>query len=63
MYILTVDCVWNDWGNWTACSKECGGGQQSRTKTIRIAAANGGEQCEGEATEEQACNTDNCTVL
>ena len=63
MYILTVDCAWNEWGNWTTCSKKCGGGQQSRTKTIRTKAANGGVQCVGESTEEQSCNTDDCLGL
>ena len=63
MYILTVDCEWNIWGEWTSCSKECGGGQQTRTRTEMTAVANGGVQCVGDAAGEQACNTDECPGL
>ena len=63
MHILTVDCEWNIWGDWTSCSKECGGGKNSRIRTEMSAAANDGVQCVGDPTEEQACNTDVCPGL
>lgn len=58
----SVDCVLSDWSDWSACSAECGGGKQTRTRTITTAAANGGEAC-GALTEEQACNTQDCTCV
>ena len=51
MHILTVDCVWYAWGEWSTCSTECGEGQQSRTRTKMTEAENGGAQCVGNATE------------
>ena len=37
--------------------KECGRGQQSRTRTEMTEAAHGVVQCAGEATEKHPCNT------
>lgn len=51
------------WSDWSACSKSCGGGTQSRTCT-NPAPANGGADCSnldrGIAT--RACNTQICIV-
>ena len=55
-----VDCAWNDYGEWTSCSKSCGGGQQSRTRTIKIEANNGGKECIGSATDVKECNNQDC---
>ncbi|MDI6721844.1 MAG: hypothetical protein QMD85_05600, partial [Candidatus Aenigmarchaeota archaeon] len=45
------------WSDWSACSKVCGGGTQTRTCT-NPAPANGGANCEGSSS--QACNTQAC---
>ena len=57
--IQPVDCegYWGDWGN---CSKDCGGGTQTRKYTISKGAENGGQACTNTNDEEesQACNTE-----
>ena len=59
-HIFLVNCVWDDYGEWTSCSKPCGGGQQSRTRRIKIEADNGGKECIGSVTDTKECNTQEC---
>ena len=59
-YFFAVDCKWNDFGDWSVCSQDCGGGWQRRSRTVRQKAANGGMECNGCAAETKACNTHNC---
>merc|ERR1739848_610977 len=55
------DGGWTEYGDWSACSAECGGGTQTRTRTCtNPAPAHGGADCEGENEEIQECNTDHC---
>jgi len=49
-----VDCSWDDWGSWGACTK-CSG-QRHRSRHIKHHAAHGGAPCEfGAALETEAC--------
>ena len=57
---LSVACQWNSFGKWSACSQNCGGGWQRRSRTVKQKAAFGGKQCDGCAAETRACNTHNC---
>ncbi|MEE3326712.1 MAG: Ca2+-dependent phosphoinositide-specific phospholipase C [Myxococcota bacterium] len=53
------DCVVGDWSEWSVCSAECDGGEQTRTRPILTEPSGDGAACE--ATEElQACNQDPC---
>lgn len=54
-----VDCVVTAFSKWAACSRSCGTGYQSRTRSIRVAAAYGGVQCPA-LRQTQACNSHNC---
>ena len=63
MPILTVDCEWNHWGEWSTCSKNCGGGQQSRNRTKNNVAVNDGEPCMGNHQDVQSCNVNACPGL
>ena len=57
----SVDGGWSDYGNWSECSADCGGGKQTRTRTCtNPAPAYGGTDCVGEATETQNCNPQPC---
>ena len=56
------DCIWGEFDQWTPCSKSCGGGVQSRTRSKSQEAENGGTPCIGESMEENACNTQGCPV-
>lgn len=45
---------WSDWGSWSQCSVECGGGQQFRTRTCER------NNCDGTSKMARACNTHSC---
>lgn len=56
-----VDGGYSDFGAWSACSADCDGGTQSRTRQCNNPApANGGADCVGPAVQTQQCNTDPC---
>ena len=51
-----VDGGWSDFGDWSECSADCGGGTQTRTRTcINPAPENGRVDCIGDNKEEQLC--------
>ena len=59
----SVNGGWSDWGDWTACSAACGGGTREGTRTCtNPAPSNGGADCDGEATESEACNDHACAA-
>lgn len=52
---------WSDWSTWTSCTKSCAGGVRYRERTCTEPAPKfGGEYCEGEGEDAQACNTEKC---
>jgi len=57
--VAAVDCD-GSWGEWGECSAECGGGSQSKSYTVSVEAANGGQPCPSELTNSQACNVQDC---
>merc|ERR1719343_840868 len=54
-----VDCSISEWSGWSACSKECGGGTQGKTRSILVKPKNGGTECDATLVE-QPCNTGSC---
>lgn len=54
-----VDCVLSDWSQFSKCSKECGGGVQTRTRSKVQSPKFGGHTCES-LQEMQPCNTGSC---
>ena len=59
--IEPVDGGWTDFGDWSECSAECGGGNQPSSRTCsNPAPAHGGADCQGDAEETQECNTQAC---
>ena len=59
-----VDCSIGDWTDWTACGATCGGGKQTRTRSIIQPSYGGKNDCKADATteDEQDCNTHVCPV-
>merc|ERR1711990_945424 len=64
-----IDCELNDWtvsadtdsNGWTECTKTCGGGSQSRARTVKIQRQYGGEEC-GDPVEQRSCSRTPCAV-
>ena len=54
---------WTEYGDWSECSAECGGGTQNRTRSCtHPGPATGGANCEGDDEQTQTCNMDKCPV-
>lgn len=56
-----VDCEMNDWQPWGACSTTCGGGTQTRNRSVKVTAKNGGNACPA-TQEQQSCNMQPCPI-
>jgi len=54
-----ADCELSEWSSFSKCSKECGGGVQTRTRTKITPPENGGKACQT-LQETQPCNTGSC---
>jgi len=57
----SVDGGWGVFGNWSDCSADCGGGNQTKTRKCDSPAPKfGGAECQGNATKTRVCNTEAC---
>jgi hypothetical protein len=56
-----IDCVVSSWSAFKSCSKTCGGGVQTRTRTITGTPSNGGVACPL-LSQDQSCNTKACVA-
>ena len=54
-----VDCQWNAWGPYSACSVTCGDGTQTKTRTKSVEESGGGT-CSGEDKKTVSCNDGEC---
>jgi hypothetical protein len=54
-----IDCRMTEWSPWSGCSESCGGGIQTRVRSVLVPAANGGKACES-LVASQTCNTQPC---
>ncbi|KAM9212162.1 hemicentin-1 [Dugong dugon] len=58
-----VDGSWSEWSSWEACTRSCGRGNRTRTRTCNNPSAqHGGWPCEGNAVEIIMCNIRPCPV-
>lgn len=59
-----IDCVWDDWQSWGACSRSCGGGQKNRNRIVKVSPRAGGKLCSAQVTTETIlCNEEPCTAV
>ncbi|NXJ63832.1 HMCN1 protein, partial [Rostratula benghalensis] len=58
-----VDGSWSEWGLWEECSKSCGQGNRTRTRTCsNPPAQHSGKPCDGSAVDSVMCNIRPCPV-
>jgi len=57
-----LDCTWEAWTPFQACTVQCGGGEHKRSRALLSEAQHGGRPCDGEKEEAIACNLHNCPV-
>jgi len=53
--IVNEEAVWSDWGAWSACSVDCGGGIQTQYRTCLSG------PCVGSNSRTQTCNNHDCS--
>jgi hypothetical protein len=54
-----VNCQVSSWSGWSGCTYTCGGGTQSRSRSITTSPANGGASCPA-LSGSQECNLQAC---
>ncbi|XP_075384531.1 hemicentin-1 isoform X2 [Tenrec ecaudatus] len=58
-----VDGGWSEWSSWEECTRTCGHGNRTRTRTCNNPAVqHGGRRCEGIAVEIIMCNIRPCPI-
>ncbi|KAM4861104.1 hemicentin-1 [Thomomys bottae] len=61
--LCPVDGHWSEWSLWEECTRSCGRGNRTRTRTCNDPPAqHGGRPCEGNAVEIIICNVRPCPV-
>lgn len=62
-YVYRLEEVFNgnfqSWGQWSVCSKPCGGGERQRKRNCYPS----GENCQGAAVESAPCNFEKCEEI
>jgi hypothetical protein len=59
--LCTQNGGWSSWAPFSACNKLCGGGVKTRKRSCnKPAPINGGDPCNGKATQDESCNTQDC---
>lgn len=56
-----IDCEVSAWSSWSNCSRACGGGTDTRTRTVTVEPRNGGTACPA-LSESKSCNTQPCPI-
>ncbi|VDI14662.1 Hypothetical predicted protein, partial [Mytilus galloprovincialis] len=58
-----VNGGWSQYGDWTRCTKTCGKGTQTRSRTCTNPAPSaGGSACKGSSVQSKNCNENLCPV-
>ena len=61
LFLTKVNGGWSAYGNYSACSRSCGGGVQIRIRSCNNPApTHGGTDCVGSATQPEFCNFQPC---
>ena len=61
MFLSSVAGQWGGWMPWSSCSKTCGGGTQTKSRLCNSPPpADGGNYCQGAASESRSCSNNRC---
>lgn len=61
--LCPVDGDWTEWGEWTDCTKSCGIGMTSRSRSCTNPyPRNGGKHCDGMYVDIKYCNMNPCPI-
>lgn len=52
--------TWGTWGEWSPCSRTCGGGISFRERPCYSQRRDGGTSCVGPARSHRTCHTESC---
>lgn len=56
-----LNCLWDSWGQWSACTLSCNGGQKMRQRSIAVEPRRGGLPCAAQGSVElMPCNVQTC---
>merc|ERR1719356_601860 len=55
-----VNCIFDHWQEWTACSSTCGKGRHTKMRRVKTEAKDGGTTCEGPTLITQVCEDKPC---
>eukprot|EP00397_Hematodinium_sp_SG-2012_P001943 GEMP01001948.1.p1 GENE.GEMP01001948.1~~GEMP01001948.1.p1 ORF type:complete len:1138 (+),score=201.54 GEMP01001948.1:209-3622(+) len=59
-----IDCIWQEWETWGACSRTCGGGQKNRNRLVKVSPRKGGKLCAPlVSSETEVCNDHSCIAV
>ena len=58
--IAVIIAEWQEWGEWSQCSTSCGNGSRVRGRGCLGDPFGGNQQCPGNPTEVEECNTSEC---
>ena len=58
--LISVNCKWTPFGEWSECSKKCSGGTRQSVRRIAQKSLYGGTDCEGEVARIESCNENPC---
>ena len=59
--VPNIDCEWDDWADWSACSVTCDDGTRTRNRAVKIQVSGKGTDCTGDADETETCTEQACS--
>lgn len=61
-HVCPADCVESAWSTWSACTRTCAGGTQTRVRSVVLAEQFGGKHCSGHLQQARHCQLTPCPV-